>query len=144
MADPVGVFQYALDIGGKVSGYFQDCAGLGSESEVIEQKTVDANGREVVRKVPGRLRWLDVRLKRGLTTALDIWQWRQQVADGAIAQARKNCTITMMDGSGKPIAQWQLSNAWPLRVSGPQVESSPNSFGIEELVLVHEGLTRVK
>ncbi len=142
--DPLAGFQFALDIGGKITGYFSECSGIGSEHEVIEHKVVDKSGRELVQKIPGRLKWNDVTLKRGITDSLDIWEWRDLVIDGKMKEARQNCSIIMFDRNYEPAAQWDFVNAWPLKVTGPDFKADSNDFGIEELVLTHEGMKRVK
>jgi phage tail-like protein len=144
MPDPLAGFQYALDIGGKVSGFFQDCSGIGSEHEIIEQKLTDANGRPFIQKIPGRMKWNDVTLKRGITAEMDLWKWRKMVEDGNVDGARTHCSIIMMNRTGKPVAQWDFNNAWPSKVSGPELKSDSNDYGVEEMVIVHEGMTRVK
>ncbi len=144
MADPLAGFQYALDIGGKVSGFFQDCSGIGSEHEIIEQKLTDANGRPFIQKLPGRMKWNDVTLKRGITGEMDLWKWRKLVEDGEVDKARTHCSVVMMSRAGKPVAQWDFVNAWPSKVSGPELKSDSNDYGVEELVIVHEGMTRIK
>lgn len=142
--DPLVGFHFALDIQGIVSGYFTEISGLGSETEVVEHKAVNDKGIEVVQKIPGRWKWTDITLKRGVTSQMDIWTWRKMVEDGNISGARKNGSIIMMDESLKPIAQWNFTNGWPSKVTGPQMQSDTNSFGIEELTIVHEGIERTK
>lgn len=141
-SNPLVSFHYAIDISGVVKGYFTECSGIGSENEVIEHKIVDENGHELVQKIPGRLKWENITLKRGITSSMDIWNWREQVVQGKVDEARKNGTITMFDQSLKPVAKWDFERAWPVKVSGPTVKSDSNEFGIEELVITHEGLTR--
>jgi phage tail-like protein len=142
--DPLVGFQFALDVGGKVTGYFTECGGIGSEHEVIEQKVVDDAGHDVVKKMPGRMKWNDITLKRGITDNMQIWDWRDQVVNGNVDGARQNCSVIMFDRQYKPAAQWDFTNAWPVKVTGPDFKSDSNDFGIEELVLTHEGMKRVK
>ena len=66
--DPLVSFHYAIDVQGKIKGYFTECSGIGSEHEVIEHKVVDEGGHEIVMKVPGRLKWENITLKRGIET----------------------------------------------------------------------------
>jgi phage tail-like protein len=140
--DPLVGFHYAIEVQGVITGYFTECSGIGSEHEVIEHKVVDEKGRERIQKIPGRLKWENVTLKRGITDAMDIWDWREQVVRGDVEGARHNGSIVMFDQSLKETARWNFENAWPLKVSGPTVKSDSNEFGIEELVITHEGLYR--
>jgi phage tail-like protein len=95
-----------------------------------------------VRKIPGRLKFQDVTLKRGITSDMQIWKWRDDIIKGDVKTARKNVTITMLDRTYQPVAIWHFNNAWPSKVSGPQLKSDDNSFGVEELTIVHEGMYR--
>ena len=142
--DPLVGFHFAIDVQGTIKGYFTEVSGLGSESEIAEQKVVSEKGVQTVLKIPGRLKWGDITLKRGITSSMDIWNWRKLVEDGSVKQARKNGSIIMYDQSLQPVAQWDFKNAWPSKVSGPSVKSDDNALSVEELVLVHEYITRVK
>jgi len=140
--DPLLGFTFLLEINGKVAGYFTECAGIGSEHEIIEHKVVDNNGHEVIRKIPGRLKWGDVTLKRGITSDMEVWTWRDKVVQGTMKDARRNCSITMLDRTYSPVAQWDFVNAWPTKVTGPALKSDSNEFGVEEMTLAHEGISR--
>lgn len=140
--DPLVGFRYAIEVQGVITGYFTECSGIGSEHEVIEHKVVDEKGREHVQKIPGRLKWESITLRRGITDNMDIWDWREQVVQGKVDEARHNGSIVMFDQALNETARWNFENAWPVRVSGPTIKSDSNEFGIEELVITHEGLYR--
>jgi phage tail-like protein len=142
--DPLVGFHYGIEVQGIVNGYFTECSGIGSEHELIEHKIVDEKGRESIQKIPGRLKWQDITLKRGITSNMDIWDWRDQIVQGKVEDARKNGSIVMFDQAGDEVARWNFENAWPLKVSGPSMKADSNEFGIEELVITHEGLYREK
>jgi phage tail-like protein len=141
-SDPLIGFNFRLEIEGKLSGYFTEVGGIGSENEIVEHKIVDEKGHEVVQKIPGRLKWENVSLKRGITDKMDIWEWRKLVEEGKMKDARTNCSVIMMDRNYEDVARWDFTNAWPSKVSGPSVKSDSNEFGIEEVTLVHEGMIR--
>ena len=140
--DPLLGFNFILEIDGALGGYFTEVSGVGSEHEIVEHKVVDNNGHEVVRKIPGRLKWTDVSLKRGMTSDLQVWQWRETLVKGDVKGARKAVTITMLDRAYTPVAKWHFTNAWPSKVSGPTFKADDNSFGLEEITIVHEGMYR--
>jgi phage tail-like protein len=142
--DPIVGYHFALDVQGVIKGYFTEVSGIGSETEVAEQKVVNEKGIQVILKVPGRLKWGDITLKRGLTSSMDLWKWRQLVEDGKVKDARKNGSIIMFDQSLKPVAQWDFKNAWPSKITGPAPKSDSNELQVEEIVIVHEYITRKK
>jgi phage tail-like protein len=142
--DPLVGFMFQLDLQGQVTGYFTECSGLGSEHEVVEHKVVGKDGREITMKIPGRLKWSDLTLKRGITTDMQIWEWRKMVEDGQVKSARKNGSITMLDREYNPAAQWDFTAAWPSKVSGPTPKADSNEIGVEEMTIVFETYVRVK
>lgn len=140
--DPLVTFHFMLDVGGTVKGFFTEISGLGSETEIVEMKGSDPSGKDFIIKTPGRLKFTDVTLKRGITNNMDFWDWRQLVVDGKVIDARKNATIFMCDTEGSPVAEWELINAWPSKIQGPQVQSESSTNGVEELTLTYEYLKR--
>ena len=141
--DVVVGFNFEVVIEGKLSGYFTECNGLGSESEVTEHKLTGSGDREAVRKVPGRHKWGDITLKRGVTTNQDIYQWRQMIIDGQIGTARSGGSIKLYDQAGTLVGQWDIDAAWPSKLSVSGLSSESSSVVVEELTIVHEGIRRV-
>lgn len=142
--DPLVGFHFGVDIqNGKITGYFTECSGLGSEHEVIEHKVVTETGQEVVMKLPGRLKWDNITLKRGITSSMDLWNWRKQVEDGDVESARADGSIVMYDANLNEVARWNFERAWPIKISGPQPKSDSNEIGVEELQMAHEYIARV-
>lgn len=141
-SDPLTGFTFRLELEGRAEGFFTEVSGLGSENEVIEQKVVDMKGHDLVQKIPGRLKWGDVTLKRGITEDLKLWNWRQLVIDGKMKEARQNCSIVMCDRNYADVARWNFVNAWPSKITGPNLKADSNELGIEEMVLVHEKIER--
>ena len=135
---------FGVEFQGEISGSFLECGGLGSENEVVEYKASGPKGEFVIKKVPGRLTWNNITLKRGITDAMDMWKWRKLVEDGKVDEARKNGSIIMFNTQGTEIARWNFTNAWPSKISGPNADASQNAVAIEEMELTHEGYERVK
>ena len=142
--DPLVGYHFGIEVSGVISGYFTECSGLGSETEVIEHKIVSEGHKEVIRKIPGRLKWGDITLKRGITASMDFWDWRKLVEDGKVADARKNGSIFMYDQEGQPAAQWDFTAGWPSKISGPTPKADSNEISVEEMTIVHEFIKRVK
>jgi phage tail-like protein len=140
--DPVLAIHFGLDLG-DIMGYFMSIDGLGSESEVVEHKIIAQNGADTItRKQPGRLTWGDITLKRGLTGNIDFYNWIKSMTEGDPTASRRDGSIIMYDATGAPIAQWDIFQAWPSKVSGPTFSSDSSEVAVEEVTLVHEGITR--
>ncbi len=144
--DPLVGFHFNLDVGhGKIKGFFTEVSGIGSEHEVIEHKVVTEDGKgEIVMKIPGRLKWENITLKRGITSSMDIWDWRATIENGEVDAERYDGSITMYNQNGDPVAQWNFERAWPVKVTGPQPKTDSNEIGVEEMVLTHERIERVQ
>ena len=141
--DPLVGFKFGLEIEGKLSGFFTSVSGIGSESEVVEHKIVSDTGETIIQKIPGRLTWTEVTLKRGVTSVMDVWDWRKSVVEGKVNDARTNCSIIAYSQDNTPVARWEFVNAWPSKVVGPEMDSGSQDYMIEEITIIHEGMERV-
>ena len=142
--DPLVSAYFTVEFQGVIVGAFQEVTGLGSQNEIVEYKASGQKGQYVIHKVPGRLSWNNITLKRGITDATDLWDWRKTVEEGKVEEARKNGSVVMYDQTGKEIARWNFSNAWPSKLTGPSANATSNDVAIEELEIVVEGYERTK
>src|SRR5215207_1740219 len=86
---------FTLKIGGaEAAGFFKEATGFDSESEVTEIKRSMPNGKS------------DIELKRGIDQHKTLWQWRKMIVDGQLKEARKDCTVTMLDYMGSPVVTY--------------------------------------
>ena len=140
--DPLVSYHFHVEIDGISQAQFKECSGLGSSSDVVEYKE-SVKGATVYRKQPGALKWNDITLKRGISDVMELWNWRKQIEQGKIAEARKNGSIVLYDQADKEIARWNFKDGWPSKLSGPSVKADASEVAIEELTITHEGMERV-
>jgi phage tail-like protein len=93
---------------------FTECSGMGSRSNILEYR---AGTSTFTRKIPGRTAALNVVCRRGITSSLDLRDWRKLVEDGKFADARRDVDVVLFDQTFTAIARWRLHNAWPARLS---------------------------
>lgn len=134
-----GKWQCALLDDGQLFGYFAECSGIGSESEIIEHRDGETG---VIRKIPGSTHFGNIILKRGISSDMDSWDWRQMVVNDDIAGARKDMQIVLYNKDFVEIARWQFFNAWPSKLIWIGPARNGNEAGIEELTIAHEGMYR--
>ncbi len=135
--DPFKSYSFLVEIDGIASAAFKSVSGLGAEAAVIEYR----EGSDPVsssRKLPGRVTYPNVTLKRGITASRDLWQWWQTVADGAVQ--RRNVAIVLLDDSRTPVLRWLLRNAWIARIEASELEASKSEVAVESVELAHEGV----
>jgi phage tail-like protein len=137
--DPLVSFQFAIEING-MTGYFTEVSGIFSDNAVATHKVVTPDAKEVVLQVPGRCDGDEITLKRGLTTNMEFWEWREAVITGDIAGARVDGTIVMFNRQYEEVRRWSFINGWPSKISGPALSADSNDLTIEELTIAHEGL----
>jgi phage tail-like protein len=138
--DPFRNFNFLVEIEGIAQASFTECSGLGSHTEVIENR--EGGDNSTVRKLPGRTTFSDISLKWGLTTSTELWLWRQQITEGNVL--RKNGSIVVFDLANRTeVARWNFVRAWPTKWDGPALTAKGNDIAVDTLVLAHEGLTRV-
>ena len=49
----------------------------------------------------------------------------------------------MYDQEGQTAAQWNFTDGWPSKISGPTPKADSNEISVEELTIVHEFIQRV-
>jgi phage tail-like protein len=136
-------YYFTLNLGGaEAAGYFKECSGLSSEHTVVEHAAADANGKSMIQKFPGQMKWSNITLKRGVDNQMQLWQWRKDVVDGKIASSRKDGTISVVDWEGKQVMTFKFVRAWPCRYSAPGLNAGANEMLVEEIEIAHEGFER--
>jgi phage tail-like protein len=134
---------FRLTLSGKEAvGQFREVSGLDTESEIIEQKQVDANGQPVIIKVNGNLKWSNIELKRGIDINKSLYDWRYQVESGKIDDARTDCTLELLDYDGSAIATYSIKQAWPSKYTGASMNAGSNEIAVEAITICHEGFQR--
>lgn len=90
---------------------------------------------------PGRTahRFAPVVLRRAITTATDLFDWRMAFVAGK--DDRRDVTIRQLSAPGGSVVNaWKLVRAWPCRWSGPAFDALDDSIACEELELMFEDL----
>jgi phage tail-like protein len=135
-------FNFVLEIGGVEMATFRKCAGFESETETIEWKEVSKEGKAIIRKVPGAMKWSDITLERRLDGTKYLWDWRKQVEDGKIDAARRDGSIVIKDSEKKEVARWNFERGWVSKWSGSELDAGGNEIVTEKVTITHEGLHR--
>jgi phage tail-like protein len=135
-------FSFVLEIDGVEMASFRKCTGVESETETIEYKEATKDGRMIIRKVPGAMKWSDITLERRVDESKALWEWRKQVETGDIDSARRNGSIVIKDSMKKEVARWSFDRGWPSKWTGAELDAGGNEIATEKLVITHEGLFR--
>ena len=124
-------------------GAFAECTGL---EATMEPKTIKEGGRNYgPAQRAGQTSFATVVLKRGIGQS-DLFTIFNTVAGGAYApRLQVKISVFSPDQNGVPTGMlgWQLDHAMPVKYKFADLNARGTEIGIEELHLVHEGLTSV-
>ena len=138
--------QFVFSIDGIEIGHFMEVSGLSVSIE--DEKIIEGGQNEFVRRVPGRMTWPNLVLKRGVTSSDALFNWfRQSSGEGFSGQqnrlTRRTGHLTLLGGlSGnrrERIREWAFYEAFPVKWSGPTFAASGKDVATETLEIAHHG-----
>jgi phage tail-like protein len=133
--------QFALEIDGVELARFTGCSGLSYTTEVVEYQDTLA-GKVIIRKRPGRTKYDDIVLKRGLSADRKLTDWHQKVLDGSVE--RQNGSVVIYDAGDTEVDRWNFERGWPSKWSASDLDAGSDDVMIEELTITHEYMERAK
>jgi phage tail-like protein len=134
---PGVALRFGLTVDGVTLGAFTGVKGLIVENEVFEWAEGGENG--FVHRLPGRAKYKDVTLSRNTdkdTVHLAAW-FEEARKDHVLRTAQ----VTAYDSDEQSVAVWSLVGVWPLRYTGPVLDSVLGGLARESLDLAHAGFT---
>lgn len=140
-AHPYGNQHFLVDLGAGNTGpeaAFCEVVIPGIAIDVVEYRT-GSDKENGVRKLPGLTRYPDVTLRRGIAGSLDLYNWINDLRNGA-PNAGRTVTIQLLSEDRTAVLTWKLLRAWPAKYTGPTLNGKGTDVAIEELVLSYERL----
>lgn len=138
--DPYRSCRFLLEISGITQAGFREVTIPDTTQDPIEYR--EGNEPPTVRKIPGLIKYGNVSLKWGVTDSMDLYNWRKQVEQGKMKDARRNVAIIIMDEEGNNKARWEFKEAWPTKYDAPDLNATGADIAIETLEIAHEGMER--
>ncbi len=129
---------FGLEFDGVVIKQINEVSGLKMEQDVIELKQNTADGKFVIKKLPGRPKAGEVTLTRGLTADNSFEKWVKDSRFGKMAQVRKGGAIIVFDYEGNAIKRYTLVNAWPKSLEIGALKAGDTSVLTEKIVITYE------
>jgi phage tail-like protein len=131
---------FGIEIDGVVIKQIQEVSGLKMEQDVIELKQNTADGKYMIKKLPGRFKAGEVTLTRGLTADQSFEKWIKDSRFGKMGAARKGGAIIVYDFEGTALKHYKLTNAWPKSLEITTLKAGDTSVLSEKLVVTYESL----
>ena len=132
--DPLGAYNFLVEINGVNVASFSEVSGLESEIEVVEYRAGSEPSH--VRKLPGLRKYANITLKRGVIQSDDLWQWHKEALDGKVE--RRSGSIILLEDNREEAIRWNFYKAWPSKYEGPVLHAMSNAVAIETLTLACE------
>lgn len=129
---------FGLEVDGVQIKQISEVSGLKMEQDVIELKQNTADGKYMIKKLPGRPKAGEVTLTRGLTADNSFEKWVKDAHFGKMSNARKGGAIIVFDYEGNPIKRYKLTNAWPKSLEIGSLKAGDTSVLTEKLVITYE------
>ena len=117
---------------------FQEVSGLSSETQVIEYRHNNSKVFDTI-KMPGIQKLGNVTLKKGIFKGDDdLWKNFNAIKNTA---KKTTVVISLLDESNAVAMSWNLSNAFPTKITATDMKADSNEVAIETMEIAHEGLT---
>jgi phage tail-like protein len=130
--DPYLNFNFLVEIDGNA---IADLTQVDIPEGLIEIAAYREGGeqRNNIRRLPGRVTFGHLVLRRGFTADRTFFQWWRSVADGNLD--RRNVAVSLCDQAGREVARWAFYNTLPMKYVGPALNARGNDVAIESLEL---------
>jgi phage tail-like protein len=137
MAYPLPVFHFVVDWGGTQVA-FSEVTGLNIEVQPIEYRD-GASPEYSTTKMPGMKKYGNLTLKRGVFAGdNEYYQWVQEIALNTVT--RRDIIISLLNDEHAPVMTGKVLNAWPTKLTSPDLKANANEAAIETLEIAHEGI----
>ena len=138
--DALAAHNFGLQIDGVLVEYLQEVSGLSMEQDVIEFQQVSAQGKPMIRKIPGAKKAGTCTVVRGMSQSSTFTDWINESMAGNMAMARKNATIMLMDFQNNTVKRYDLRNAWCSKVDTSSSKAGEASAVTESVTITYEEL----
>jgi phage tail-like protein len=141
-AQRVTAATFLFEVDGVEIGRFMGISGLEVTVEVEEVQEGGENS--YVHKLPGRMSWPNITLKRGITQSDALLAWLnkssgEQFAANGNKLTRSTAAITLIGPAGQRLRAWEFDGAFPIKWKGPDFDVASTDMALEELEITHHG-----
>ena len=143
----VSAARFLFEVDGEKIGHFMEVGGL--EVEVTVESIEEGGQNGFSHRLPGRMSWPNITLKRGVTETDNLLKWLnkssgEQFASAGNVLTRSTAAITLMSGTNVRLRSWNFFDAFPVKWSGPKFAATSSDSASESLEIAHHGFTATK
>ncbi|UZM16222.1 phage tail protein [Pseudomonas kielensis] len=135
-AYPIPTYRYRVAVGDEEMA-FSAVSGMEISHETITYK--DGLGGKF--HMPGQPTPINISLKRGMVRGKDkLYEWINSISLNQVE--KRDISISLTNDSGSELlVTWNVSNAFPTKLTSPSLDASSNDVAIEELSLMADSVT---
>lgn len=137
---PLPKFKFEVELGDELRAVrFEEISGLEMESQIIEYR----HGNTplfTTNKLPGLSKHVNLIMRKGMFVNDNaFWEWHAQIKMNKINE--RSIIIKLLDEAGNVSMQWNLNNAWPIKITGTDLKSEGNEVSVDTLEIAYDHIT---
>ena len=141
---PIAAFHFRVTINGEEIS-FQEVSGLDHEVDVIEYRHGDTEVFSNI-KLARLTKTSHLSCKKGifsdderLLTLMNQVYEKDYYSNNP--DSRMDILVELLDETGNTMMTWNITRAFPIKLTGPSLNSGSSEVAVEEIVFAYEGLT---
>jgi phage tail-like protein len=140
--DPPFTGRFVFLVDGLTIGAFTEVSGL--SVQIDTEELAEGGQNHYTHKLPGRMKWPNLVLKRGITDSDNLFEWFAKCSGDGFAKAdnrleRLGGSVKLLDTKGQTVRRWSFVEAYPVKWTGPRLAASSRDLAVEELEVCHCG-----
>lgn len=131
-----GAFHFLLEVEDvnhdekKILAGFTTISGGGVK---VEKRDITHGDDRYKRSMPGIIEFENISMARGYTDNEDLMDWMENIVNGDVD--RRSGSVIMIDNEGVETRRLNFYGAYPVSLSGPELNSESSAVAIEKLEL---------
>lgn len=135
MAEPGLTYRFSVKIDGMQLGDWTKCDGLSMEFHITEYE--EGGHNLFSHRIPGRAKYGNLKLSRPLNKQSQLVSaWMTSIM---ATVKRQTAEVSVYDSSDQVVAQWNLVGVYPVKWTGPTLDSEGKMIATETLEIAHNG-----
>lgn len=140
--EPAILSRFLFEVDGVEIGIFKEVRGL--EVTVATEEIKEGGQNNFSYKLPGRMSWPNIVLRRGVTKSDALFEWLSKSSGEGFAGNQNKLTrctgaITAINHHLDRLRSWDLLGVFPVRWKGPEFSIDRREPLEEELEIAHQG-----
>jgi phage tail-like protein len=129
--DPAPAYRYYVEVENELTGSFVECSGIAARREILEIREGGVNTH--THKLPGRITYGTLTLKKGVMYSSDMWDWFQA---GALNYQIKYTSMTIIHFASQlfaPARWYNVMDVYPVSWQVTDFNADSSTYSVDTL-----------